>query len=420
MALTRIDSDMIVEGAIDENKIANTVALGGPKISTVQVTDSSYNVLDDTAVDLSGGYIKITGTGFAAGCQVMINNTPATVTTFVSSTEVCAQVPAQSAGTNVVYVVNSDGGVAIKINGITYSSTPTWVTGSTLTGTQAGQSISIQLAATGASTYALAAGSSLPDGLTLSSGGLLSGTVTGIAVETTYSFTIRATDAENQDSPRTFSITISVTPPDTYWSSVKFLYRGNGTQGSTTFVEDKNVGFSLTANSATIDTSTKKFGSGSIYIPNTSSPFVVSSATSYFGSDYNYITIDFWMYITGGEGWAFKIGSEGIYLYGSNSGYFYYGGTSAQWGGGYSRNNWVHVAINRSRNAWASSGSGGGLEVYFNGGRLFELPNYNLNAGTQFRFFDGLTGYIDDVRMTYGVNRYNGNYSVPTTEAANY
>jgi hypothetical protein len=72
--------------------------------------------------------------------------------------------------------------------------------------------ISIQLAATSDTTvtYALAAGSSLPSGLSLSSSGVLSGTITGISVDTTYNFTVNAIDAELQDSPRAFSITITV------------------------------------------------------------------------------------------------------------------------------------------------------------------------------------------------------------------
>lgn len=181
---------------------------GGPKITNLQVTDNSYTVLDDTAVDTAGGYIRITGTGFAAGCQVLINNIPATSTTFVSATEVRAQVPATAAGTYVVYLVNADGGVAIRVNGITFSATPSWVTGSALAG-DVDSAISIQLSATSATTYTLQAGSTLPTGLTLSASGLISGTVTGLENDTSYSFTVVATDAENQDSPRTFTITIT-------------------------------------------------------------------------------------------------------------------------------------------------------------------------------------------------------------------
>lgn len=183
---------------------------GGPKITAVTVTNASYNNLDDTAVDIAGGYIKITGTGFAAGCTVLINNTPATSTTYIGPTEVRAQVPATAAGTYMLYVINADGGVAIRVNGVTFSATPSWVTASDLAGYSLGDAISIQLAATGATTFALAQGSSLPTGLTLTSGGLLSGSVTGLENDTSYSFTITATDAELQDSPRTFSITITV------------------------------------------------------------------------------------------------------------------------------------------------------------------------------------------------------------------
>jgi hypothetical protein len=181
----------------------------GPKITTVEVTNSGGTVIDDTAVDIAGGYIKITGTGFVTGCQVIVNNVAATSTTFVSSTVVRAQLPATAAGTYFVYVVNPDGGVAIKINGVTFSSSPTWVTGSSLSGA-ANTSYSVQLNATGASTYSLQAGSTLPSGLTLSSGGLLSGTTSGITQNTTYSFTVIATDSENQDSARTFSLILSI------------------------------------------------------------------------------------------------------------------------------------------------------------------------------------------------------------------
>jgi hypothetical protein len=183
-----------------------------PKITSIVVTDSSYTTLDDTAVGTSGGYIKLIGTGFTAGSQVLIGNVSATSVTFVSVTELRAQLPATSAGTYVVYVVATDGSVAIRVNGITFSATPTWSTGSTLTAGSSNVPISIQLAATSdtAVTYAVAAGSSLPTGLSLSSGGLLSGTITGISMDTTYNFTINAIDAENQDSPRSFSITITV------------------------------------------------------------------------------------------------------------------------------------------------------------------------------------------------------------------
>ena len=191
---TKISSDNI--------QTATLATLGsGPTITNVQITDSSYNVLDDTAVSTSGGYIKITGTNFASGCSVIINSTNATSVTFVSSTVLNVQVPTMTAGTYIVYVVNPDGGIAIRVNGITYSGTPSWVTDSILPQGIVDTAISIQLSATSDSTitYALQAGSTLPTGLTLNSSGLLSGTITGLSAETTYNFTITATDVALPD-----------------------------------------------------------------------------------------------------------------------------------------------------------------------------------------------------------------------------
>lgn len=201
---------------------------GGPTVSNVQVTDSSYVVLNDTAVNTTGGYIKITGTKFASGAQVYIGSTLATSVSFISTTVLNAQVPATAAGSYDLYVVNTDGSFGLKPSGITFSPVDvTWVSGSTLDTQVTNVPISIQLSATGATGYQLQSGSTLPTGLTLSSGGLLSGTVV-VGSPTTYSFTIEAYDAQLQDAPRTFSLTVTnATAP----SSVDYLVVAGGGGG---------------------------------------------------------------------------------------------------------------------------------------------------------------------------------------------
>jgi hypothetical protein len=95
---------------------------GLPKITGVTYTNSSYVNNSATSVSAStGGYIQLTGTNFASGCSVVIQNTAATTTTYVNSTTVNVAVPAISAGTYFIYLSNSDGGVAIKPNGIVYT-----------------------------------------------------------------------------------------------------------------------------------------------------------------------------------------------------------------------------------------------------------------------------------------------------------
>ena len=211
----------------------------GPTISNVSVTDSSYNVLNDTPyIDSAGGYIRVLGTGFASGAVVYVGGSAAVVTSFVSSTEVRAQVAAGTTSNAFpVYVVNSDSSVAIKLAAVTYSGSPTWSTSATLVSQLTDTAFSISLSAISDSSisYSLAAGSSLPPGTALSSGGVFSGTVAGLAVDATYSFTVVANDAENQDASRTFTVT--VVAGDQYINLTPLLLNGE----STTWITDASA-----------------------------------------------------------------------------------------------------------------------------------------------------------------------------------
>jgi len=275
---------------------------GGPKISGIQVTDSSYVVLDDTAVNTSGGYVVITGTGFSSGCQVVVGTLVATSVSFINSTTVRAQVPQQAAGTYTVYVTNSDGGVAIRVNGLNYSSTPSWTTTSPLSGGVKNTPISIQLAATSNSaiTYTLQSGSTLPSGLTLSSSGLLSGTVSTITTDTTYNFTVVATDSELQDTPQALQITIIIGDP--YYELVTLHLPGVGTNlaNNNTFLDSSTNNFTITRNGNTTQGTFSPFsqtgwggffdGSGDlISTPTGQTPLTLGT------SDF---TIEFWCYPT--------------------------------------------------------------------------------------------------------------------------
>lgn len=99
---------------------------GGPKVTSILSTNSTYGALESNTVNAtSGGYIKVLGSGFANVTQIYIdvdNPTLATSVSFVSSTEIRAEVPAKTAGSYLVYVVRTtDGAVATIINGITYA-----------------------------------------------------------------------------------------------------------------------------------------------------------------------------------------------------------------------------------------------------------------------------------------------------------
>ena len=238
MPLTKIQPQNIQDYAIGTTKLSNTATVAftqtlAPKITSVNVANSSYTILDDTAVDTAGGYIVINGSEFQSGATVFIDTTQATAVSYVNSTTLRAQVPARSAASYNLYVINPDGGFGIRVNGVTYSTSPTWVTGSTLSNQSANVSFNVSLSATGATTYSNT--TALPAGTQLLSNGYFYGTVT-IGAETTYSFTVRASDAELQDTDRTFNVTVTVAPQYQLWT-----WGSNGSVGKLGI--SKNDGF---------------------------------------------------------------------------------------------------------------------------------------------------------------------------------
>lgn len=195
--------------------INSETSIGGAVITAVAITDSNYTVLDDTALATTGGYIKLTGTGFKTGCIVYVGGVAATTTTFVSSTEVRAAVGSNSSNTFTVYLVNTDGSAAFYLTGLVVSGVPAWSTGATLAAAYEQAAYTQALSATGDATisYALKAGSNLPSGVSLNSvTGALTGTTPADTGSTTYTFTIIAIDGQNQDTERLFSLTVNTDP----------------------------------------------------------------------------------------------------------------------------------------------------------------------------------------------------------------
>jgi alpha-tubulin suppressor-like RCC1 family protein len=218
MAFTKITSTNIAANTVASYaEFSNFAASLAPRVSYANVANSLYFTVDDTAVNVGGGYIVVTGANFQSGATVLIDTVQASAVTYVDSTTLRVQVPARSAATYSLYVVNPDGGTGIRVNGLTYSSEPSWVTSSPLGNQVANTAFNVTLSANGATSYAVAAGSTLPAGTSLLANGYFSGTVT-VGAETTYSFSVVATDAELQDSSKTFQVTVTVIPPYYLWT----------------------------------------------------------------------------------------------------------------------------------------------------------------------------------------------------------
>jgi len=194
------------------------------RIANVEVTNSNYTPLNEyaniAAVDNTGGYIVINGSGFAANAQVYYNINSSLTVTSVTPTQIRAVVPAINTGNYNLYVQNPSGSTSFRIGIFKVSGPINWQTSSSLQTQTTNSSANISLIATSDSTvtYELVGGS-LPPSYTLNtSTGFITGNVTQNIPYTTYSFTVRATDSEYQRIEKTFtlpvvnSVVLSVSP----------------------------------------------------------------------------------------------------------------------------------------------------------------------------------------------------------------
>ncbi len=243
----------IVAGSITTTQlapsVANVVTVGSnPKIASLDYPG------DDTAANTGGGQtVVINGSGFKSNVSVYINGNAVPSVTYTNANSISITTPALAAATYPLYVINTDdGGTAILIPGIQYSGTPSWVTTSPLSEQQALSSWSISLSATSDSsvTYALQAGSSLPTGISLAANGLISGTMSSPPEnDTTYNFTVVATDAELQDASKAFSVSVTVIV-DTQFQYTTLLLQADGTNNGNNhaFLDSSNNNFTITRN----------------------------------------------------------------------------------------------------------------------------------------------------------------------------
>ena len=192
----------------------STLTFGDP-VTFPTVSSISPTVIENTATN-----VVITGTNFkdsstpptvdainsSSGAIVTANSV-----TFTSATSITANFTLPVDGTYFLRVENSDGLAARSASALlTVSDAPAWTTAAGSLGTVAnGGTINFTVAATNATSFAVQSGA-LPGGASLNtSTGAITGTESGSTATTTFTFTIRATDAQGQTADRAFTITIS-------------------------------------------------------------------------------------------------------------------------------------------------------------------------------------------------------------------
>ena len=213
----------------------SAVSLGGSVTIATETRPTVSGISPTITTPSTPTAITITGTNFVSVPLVQAQNTStgavtsATAVTFTSATSITATV-SLTAGTYKFYIENPDGNAVLTTQTLTVSVGPSWTTNAGSLGSfDAGSSISgLNVVATSdtnvtvtevTSPLTLTGNTDTPAstmnlGLTGTPATTATYTIAGTApsptAETTYNFTLRATDADGQTTDRAFSITISV------------------------------------------------------------------------------------------------------------------------------------------------------------------------------------------------------------------
>ena len=223
MAQTKVKTGGLTDANVTNTKLANSaITINGSAVSlggsvTIGETKPTISSISPTVIENTQTSITITGTNFVNGANVEAVATngaivQADTVTFNSATSISAAFTISTDGTYFLRIENPDGNAVRSSSALlTVSDAPAWTTSAGSLGSNAaGSSVSYTVAATGATSFAKTSGT-FPGGVSLdTSTGVISGTESGATAETTYSFTITATDAEGQTADRAFSITITV------------------------------------------------------------------------------------------------------------------------------------------------------------------------------------------------------------------
>ncbi len=211
-----------------------------------------------------------------------------------------------------------------------------------------------------------------------------------------------------------------------YDSYTKLLLHCNGTDGSTTFVDEMGKTISVNG-SAQIDTAQSKFGGASALFGTTSSDYIYTADSEDWNFGTGDFTIDFWIYLRSENNGdilrQYVDGNNQIYIYyDDDEGIIYRvvsGGTNlvdlTNPTADISINTWHHVAIVRYGSLWTEYLDGSSLKTAT---ANITYPNYtgNLNIGGGGVQNKSKDCWIDEFRISKGIARWTSNFTPPTKE----
>jgi len=225
--LTTLNATQLTSGTLPDARFPATLpAVSGANLTNLPTeTKPTIGSINPSTIDNTASNVVITGTNFVSVPTVdAISSTgaitPANTVTFTSATSITANFTLTTDGTYYLRVENNDGNAARSSSALlTVSDAPTWTTSAGSLGTIAG-GFSGTVATVAASGDTPLAYSETTNVLTNagqancslnSSTGVITTTDFGgsSTSATTYSFTLRVTDAQGQTADRNFTLTSS-------------------------------------------------------------------------------------------------------------------------------------------------------------------------------------------------------------------
>lgn len=207
-------------------------------------------------------------------------------------------------------------------------------------------------------------------------------------------------------------------PTDPLWSNVVFMSNFQGTNGSTTFVDEK-AGKTMTAvGDAQLDTSFKTHGVSSLKLDGVGDYVTIEASADFNFGGTDDFCVEAWVWVDSSDYNAGIICLQSrLYYLTFSSGIMYAGngsGNACQYSFAGYTDKWTHVAHTRS---------GGVHRIFFDGvikatssatAAVFGASDSSLLIGRDPSFGE-IKMWVNGVRVTKGAARYTANFTPPST-----